>query len=450
MTFRARLLASVTALTLFTQGGAFLAVYLTVARNDLRQLDRLVQTAASADVAPDESQAMASADVPPTASLVKLGVAPASRSSHGVSLKRYEALYQDGRTLSATPGFAPPMRHALPASGCCFDVLADVRLRAALVPVPGQPGVELLLGLPRTDLDSDMALLRRSMLMVFGVTVAWTVLLAGLIVGRLTRGHRRITEIARRVAGGDLDARVGTAKGSREVAQLGRDIDEMIDRLAVLVTSQQQFIAHAAHELRSPLTTLYGELSLAVRRERDAAEYRRTIEEALESTRRLRFLTEDLLALARMGAAVPIASARHTVPAILDEALAAITARPSITVTGDCREVKGNAADLARLLRNLLENAIRHSPVNAPIAISLADRNSLVTITVSDQGPGVAEAERERIFAPFYRVPDDTSREGGAGLGLSIARAIARGHGGDLRCQTGTTGAVFVVELPAA
>lgn len=435
MTFRARLLAAVTALTLVTLGGAFTAVYFAVAHSDLRQLDRVVEAVARTDVL------LTRAPISPAA--------PTSMSSHGVSLMRHEAIYRHGQTVSATPGFSPPSRASLSAVGCCFDVRANVVLRAALVPVPGQPGVEMLVGLPRTDLDSDMALLRRSMLMVYGAAVAWTVLLAFLIVGRLTRGHRRIAAVARRVAGGDLDARVGSTAGSAEVAQLGQDIDEMIDRLAVLVVSQQQFIGHAAHELRSPLTTLYGELSLAARREREPAEYRATIDEALASTRSLMLLAEDLLALARIGSAGPMGSARHAVRAILEQARAAIPDRATIVVTGGCRDVKGSADDLARLLRNLLENAVRHSPEGAPIAIDLADRDSVVTITVSDQGPGVAESEAERIFAPFYRAPHGVPSQKGAGLGLAIARAIARRHGGDLRCRPGSQGGVFVVELPA-
>ncbi len=435
MTFRARLLAAVTALTLVTLGGAFMVVYFAVARSDLRQLDRVVQAAARSNVL------LTRAPISPATSM--------SMSSHGVSLMRHEAIYRHGLTISATPGFLPPDRASLSTAGCCFDLRADVALRAALVQVPGQQGVEMLVGLPRTDLDSDMAQLRRSMLMVYGAAVAWTVLLAFVIVGRLTRGQLRIAAIVRQVAGGNLDARVGTAAGSAEVAQLGQDIDEMIDRLAVLVASQQQFIAHAAHELRSPLTTLYGELSLAVRRERNPAEYRATIDEALESTRRLMLLAEDLLTLARIGSAGPMGSARHAVRTILEQARAAIPDRSTIVVTGDCRDVKGSADDLARLLRNLLENAIRHSPEGAAIAIALADRDSVATITVSDQGPGVAEAEVERIFAPFYRAPHRIPSQKGAGLGLAIARAIARQHGGDLRCRPGSRGGVFVVELPA-
>jgi two-component system heavy metal sensor histidine kinase CusS len=134
---------------------------------------------------------------------------------------------------------------------------------------------------------------------VFGLALLWTLLVAVVVVWRLTRDHRTIAVVARRVAAGDFDARIRMLSGDREVMQLAQDIDAMIDHLGVLIGLQQRFIANAAHELRSPLTTLYGELSHALRRSREPAEYERAIQEALGATQRLRRLTDDLLAVAR-------------------------------------------------------------------------------------------------------------------------------------------------------
>ncbi|NVL83830.1 histidine kinase dimerization/phospho-acceptor domain-containing protein, partial [Escherichia coli] len=119
-------------------------------------------------------------------------------------------------------------------------------------------------------------------------SIGLTVLVTWRVVRRLTRGHEAIAETARRVAAGDLGARTALRSGDEEVVQLAHDVDEMVRRLEILVEGQQRFIAHAAHELRSPLTALYGELQLAVRRSRSADEYRATIEEALDSARRLK------------------------------------------------------------------------------------------------------------------------------------------------------------------
>ena len=110
--------------------------------------------------------------------------------------------------------------------------------------------------------------------LVFIVAVAWTVGVATWMVRMLTRNQRRIAEVVRRVAAGDLSARVGALEASGDEARLVRDLDDMIERLSNLFSAQRVFIAHAAHELRSPLTALYGELALALRRSRDAEEYR--------------------------------------------------------------------------------------------------------------------------------------------------------------------------------
>ena len=187
-------------------------------------------------------------------------------------------------------------------------------MRGVLTDVPGAAGLKLLFAASRADLDGDATFLQRAMELVFAVAVAWTVGVATWIVRRLTRNQRRIAEVVRRVAAGDLSARVGAARaGAAAAAQaaagdevrLVMDVDDMIDRLAGLLSAQRVFIAHAAHELRSPLTALYGELALALRRSRDADEYRAAIREALDSTRQLKGLAEDLLAVARLGTAPP-------------------------------------------------------------------------------------------------------------------------------------------------
>ena len=217
------------------------------------------------------------------------------------------------------------------------------------------------------------------------------------------------------------------------------------------------FIAHAAHELRSPLSALYGELALALRRSRDAEEYRRAIQEAYASTRQLKGLAEDLLAVARLGATPPPSVAPIDVRAALDEAheiVAADGVAPEVRVqvSGDCRPALASHRDVVRLLRNLLENAVRHSPQGGHVRVSLADDGPDVVIAVADDGSGIAREEHSKIFTPFYRgttVPTVSGAE--AGLGLTIARGIARAYGGDVVLDTGAAaGACFRVTLPVA
>ena len=123
--------------------------------------------------------------------------------------------------------------------------------------------------------------------------------------------------------------------------------------------------------------------------------------------------------------------------------------RDAIAVRGDPVQTVGDARLLRRMLRNLIENALRHGepPVEVTISRDAAGRGAVVR--VEDAGPGVDPAERERIFDPFYRPPGESSAQGGVGLGLSLVRRIAEGHGGQVRCEdSGSGGSAFVVTLP--
>ena len=230
----------------------------------------------------------------------------------------------------------------------------------------------------------------------------------------------------------------------------------MIGRLGLLLSSQQRFVAHAAHELRAPLTVVQGQLSLALRRPRGEEEYREAIREALGSAGDLRALTEELLDFARAGAGsagpfepTSIArAARESARYVLADADRAGVA---VDLSVHDAEVAGRPKDLERLLRNLVENAVRHSPPGGRVRVEAgAGRAGVVEIAVSDEGSGVPAAERERLFEPFFRGVAARGNAG-AGLGLAIVREIARAHGGDVQLDATTRcGARFVVRLPLA
>jgi signal transduction histidine kinase len=114
--------------------------------------------------------------------------------------------------------------------------------------------------------------------------------------------------------------------------------------------------------------------------------------------------------------------------------------------------VLGHANDLERLLRNLLDNAVRHCPDGGHVRIEARSDGDVVHVTVADDGPGVPAEDRERVFEPFFRAAAERRREGGSGLGLAIVREIARGHGGDVSVEDGPggKGACFCATLPAA
>lgn len=451
MSLRGRLIGAVTALTLVTLGGAFTAVSFAVNGAQERRLDHVLM-----DHAADEARDAARRGEH------EISDRPGPFANGAGPLTRYGVLYAtDGAVLDATPNFD----RAIPAftlvhhhAGEFFDLWFErVHLRAVFVRVPDGSGRRLLLALPRTDLDGDEAFLRRAMKMVFAVAVAWSVVVATWLVRRLTREHLVITDVVKRVAAGDLSARVQSHSGDREIAQLGRDVDEMITRLERLMTSQQRFVAHAAHELRLPLTTLLGELSHALRRSRDAESYRLAIEEALGATRRLKQLADDLLTLARVGSEREAPSERvllREVAEVVSQRVHAYAAAHEVRVevSGDEVAVQGRSLDLRRLVRNLVENAVRHAPPGGVVRIRTEADGSTARLSVTDDGPGVPPEERDRIFEAFYRAAgpradDDT----GAGLGLAIVREIARAHGGDVTLAEGDEtagGACFILSLP--
>ena len=380
---------------------------------------------------------------------------------------QYVALYnRAGKVLhaSANLGMRPPSLASLgwhpevpfPLQGLEFRVRGTV-LRGVLVRVDLEPSPDqrfLLLSASRADLDTDTFRLLRLMLGVLAGAVVGSLVIGWFLGRHLAAGFELLAEVARRVSTGELTARVTAVDrlGDLELRSLAADLNHMIDRLASLVTAGRRFVSHAAHELRSPLAALRGELELALRKTRSADSYRASISEALDDTNRLVNLSQDLLALARLEvSAAPTAPAPVALREVVSEAVRASRVSrahdgedgahdespPDVAVRGVDLEsipevtIRGRGTDLARMLRNLLDNAIAHSPPGGEVRVRCQVEPDRVVLSVSDQGPGVPAALRERIFEPFFR--GDAEREhSGAGLGLAIAREIARAHGGDI------------------
>jgi two-component system heavy metal sensor histidine kinase CusS len=449
MRFRTRLIGAVTGVTVFTLGGAFATVSHLVNSDQQRQLDTALRKEAR-----EEAR---EADRGGHGVELLISDGPGPYANDIGPLTKYGVIFDgDGKVLSATETFngrvprAAILGHPLDE---CFDLwFRREHLRAVLTAVPNHPGNLLMLAAPRLDLDSDSAFLHRAMLIVFAVAVAWAAAVATWVVRRLTRGHAAVAGVARSVADGDLTARVTPDASDPEMTQLATDVNHMIDRLATLLRAQEEFITHAAHELRSPLTTLDGELAHALRRARDEPGYRRAIEEARESTQRLKELAENLLTLARIDAAAVEPAEPVALAAVLERARRAVSgeaARHEVSIDVDpmTASVRGHSQDLERLFCNLLENAIRHSPEGGRVRVAAACEGPLVRLRVIDEGAGVPEADRDRVFEPFYRSPAAYATPG-HGLGLAIARKIARAHGGELALETSARGASFAVELP--
>lgn len=460
MRLRTRLLLSVTAVTTAVLAASFVPLYVLVDAAETRDLDHALLRLAYATA--QRLPTTYPAGQPLDAGWVRV---PESLEPTTRYLATYDA---DGRVLAASASFggeAPSLEElgvgevSLEGSPVDVTVGETIALRGVVMPVPGRAEYLLYAASQRT-IDDDAQYLWRVLLLLFVFATLATSLLARWVGERLARDVHTIAGVARAVAEGNLDARVHAgARDTDETRALAADLDHMISQLSELVRSQRTFIAHAAHELRSPLATLHGELQLALRRDREADAYRAALEEMRGDVETLVRLTEDLLLLARLQAgAAPLPSPTRVESAV-HEALRMARGRAEergvqvhatgLAAIGDVEVPSVRGGELARLLRNLIDNAISHSPRGGAVEVAVRVAGRL-EIAVTDTGPGVAPEDRPHIFAPFYRGAHETPEHpAGAGLGLSIARAIAQGVGGDLALDEGyTAGARFVVSLP--
>jgi signal transduction histidine kinase len=278
-------------------------------------------------------------------------------------------------------------------------------------------GRRLVAARPRPDWRHLGSVATTVGLLAFAVAVgAWP--LVRRLTQRLERLRRRVEDLGR----GDLAARA-PVEGRDEVADLARSFNRAADRIQHLVEAQRRQLAFASHELRSPLARLRvslemlaGDPALKASAERDVGELDALIGELLEASR--------LEALGRADRDEPV----DLLGLVAEEA-----ARVEAAVEGQSVLMRGDARLLRRLVRNLLENARRHG-AGAGVLARVERVGAGARLTVADRGPGVPEAERQRIFEPFYRPPGAPEAGASHGLGLALVRQIARAHGGDVRC----------------
>jgi signal transduction histidine kinase len=236
---------------------------------------------------------------------------------------------------------------------------------------------------------------------------------------RITRRLERLRESVEALGEGDLASRVPVA-GKDEVALLAASFNRAAARIEELVGAQRRLLANASHELRTPLARL--RVAAELLDGEPAAK-----EEVARSVGELDALVEEILVASRLEAGAPDEPFEEV---DLTALAAEECARAGASLSGDVAVVRGSPRLLRRMLRNLLENARRHG--GGPVEVEVRRAASGAEVDVLDYGPGVPPDLAERIFEPFFRRPG--APDGGAGLGLSIARQVARRHGGDVTC----------------
>ncbi|MET9716199.1 ATP-binding protein [Streptomyces rochei] len=316
--------------------------------------------------------------------------------------------------------------------------------RFAAVPVETRDGEQLTVwaGAPLSAEHGAVNTALTVMLIGFPLLLAVVAWVTWLVTGRALRpveGIRR--EMAAITASEDLARRVPVPGTHDEVARLASTTNETLAALETSVERQRRFVADASHELRSPIASLRTQLEVAA-----AHPELLDLDGAVEDTVRLQRLAADLLLLARLDAGERPADARVDLAALAREEAggrAGVRVRAEDGVT-----VAGSRGQLGRALANLLDNAQRHA--RSAVEVAVRRDGGAVVVAVADDGEGVPAADRERIFERFVRLDAARSRDdGGAGLGLAIARDVAVRHGGTLTVHDAPAGgALFELRLP--
>lgn len=314
------------------------------------------------------------------------------------------------------------------------------------------------------DVDKTIARLRFLFLLIGLLALVAIALASRRIIDISLRPLTRIEETAEAIASGDLSARLPDAKPNTEVGRLVTSLNQMLSRIeesfALRLASEEKlrrFVADASHELRTPLTAIRGFAELhrqgAVQGEEKTAELVRRIE---KESIRMSTLVEDLLLLARLDQARELQRDPVDVKTLINEVVASAQAAKNthpITVSHADSDVYilGDSQRIHQVIANLIANAQSHTPDGTAVNIAVAQNKMGTTISVTDNGPGLSDADQVKVFERFYRADPSRVRSGldGSGLGLSIVDAVMGAHGGSVSVKSELgKGATFTLFFP--
>ena len=424
---------------------AFVVIYFAHSRSRLAQIDEelgrteaLVSRLVSTDLQEGTPLGIAATEALEDLSLPGLSV----------SIRDDSGLVLAGDALLAAPGSVQGAVTLEGPGGTTRRV--GVRHRDA------RTGYRVIIGRSLTTLETELASLRRALGVSLIVSLTLAVVLGFWFSGGALRPVTTMAAEARGMNGETGGARLTSARRSDELGDLGRAFNSLLDRIESTLAQQRRFMADASHELRTPVSV--ARTAVEVTRDRTGrseAEYQECLGVVHEQMHRLSRIVEDLLTLARADAAsLPLDVERF----YLDELIAARVEEARLLVEGSGRtvelwgaedvEICGDQRLLGQMISNLLTNAVRHGRPPGRVSVQLMKQGTTVEVAVRDSNEAIPDAERERIFGRFVRLDPSRSAEG-AGLGLSIARAIALAHGGALRLlPSANEGNVFLVSLP--
>jgi signal transduction histidine kinase len=380
----------------------------------------------------------------------------------GPEIPRVQVLDSDNRVLTGDPASiaAAPMLVPRDPRVPEHATLSDPRFlparRAYLTTLPvttpqGQLAVVVAVPLDPADAKTRQAADEAAVALTVALAVVATV--AWLVVGRaLAPVEHMRTQVAAITAVGDLTQRLPVTAGRDEIGRLGHTLNDMLLVLQQADLRQRQFVADAAHELRTPLAGITAFLEVAVRHPH-AIDREELAGQLLATHQRLNNLVNDLLILASMDANAPIRLRPTDLAEIVRSCLR--DTRPStLPIDAQIAEsalVLGNESQLARVITNLLDNATRYA--QQTVRITLATTAASAVVTVLDDGPGIPPDKQHQIWQRFVRLDEDRGRgSGGAGLGLALVKETVAAHGGTAQVTNAQHGhgALFTVRIPLA
>jgi two-component system sensor histidine kinase CpxA len=350
------------------------------------------------------------------------------------AMRRLENINREGFPRNFRP--SRPAPQIVAADGSTYTVVS----------IPRRPSIFGALSLPAIYLT------------ILGIALTVSALASWWLADHLAAPIRRIQEGARALASENLDARVSAGLEGRkdELAVLARDFDSMADRLRAHRDATTQLLRDISHELRSPLARMRVALGLARQPPADFALQLDRLEREIE---RLDGMIGQILKLARLQG---VKDLREREPFDLDEVIEEVVQdanfegaakNTQVNLTGAARTaIIGNRELFRSAIENVLRNAVRYSPRDSSIDVSVARPDSAVEIDVRDRGPGVPAQDLARIFEPFYRVAESRDRDsGGEGIGLAITSQVMKAHGGNASAANALGGGLEIrLSLPKA
>ena len=318
-------------------------------------------------------------------------------------------------------------------------------------------GVQLLVG---RDLAENVAFRNRivAALVSSGALMLVLGLVGGIVLSR--RALARIETINRTgdlIMAGEFDRRIPLKGSGDEFDRLAQNLNAMLDQIERLMAGMRQVTDNIAHDLRSPLGRLRSRIEMALIEEPSTERYREVLQQTIGEADQLLATFTALLDIAEAEAGSPRAQLAPLDLAAFARDLAdlyePVAEEKGLSLTLDAGrapvEVRGDRHMLSRAIANLVENALKYTPAGGTVRVAVTPDGAMARLTVADNGPGIPAEERERVFDRFYRLEASRTTEGN-GLGLSLARAVVRLHGGTITLEDNGPGLRAVVALPLA